>query len=243
MAGLPAAGNAYLKINDPRSALRAYDESLKLNPNNPALKDYTDKLRVALPPDLPEVTPVIPVSSAAGKSLRTSLYLFGGAGLPLSPSNFTDSRTIGYQGGFGFGLSLSPSFSVVFEAQGSHFPLNAANYPSLTLTGGEVNDALLLVNGKYGFLPQGQPFVPYGIFGLGLSLFTSNLLMAVDKNTQASGTTPAVSEAGFGYRLGLGFEVKTGEGMGLFMDASGLGTTGLYNMIYAQLRGGVKLDL
>jgi opacity protein-like surface antigen len=240
-------GNAYMKMNQANSALAAYDQSLRINPDNAVLKAYVDKLRASLPPEpvesLPGLSPSVASAAPKTSGPKAYLYLFGGASLPLYPNDFSNSRSIGYSGGFGCGLQAGPSFSFVFEALENYFALDGSKFPGLTITGGEVSNAMVLLNGKLGFGPGDAAFMPYGILGAGLSLFTSNLITAVNPSTQQTAVTPAVSETGFAYRLGLGCEVKVGNGTGLFLDVSGFGTTGAYSMAYSQARTGVKLDL
>jgi tetratricopeptide (TPR) repeat protein len=243
-------GNAYTQLKDPRSALGAYEQSLGINPSNQALKEYTDKLRASLqpvpmeanasPPSPPAPAPT-PLPAAPGK--KSSLYFFGGSGLPLSPDNFSNSRSPGYSGGFGYEIQMDPSFALQFEAQDSTFAVNQANFPGLSITGGEVSSALLLVNGKVGFVPSDQAYVPYALVGLGLSFFNSNALTAVETATQQTATTPAASEMGFACRLGLGFEFKVGSGALLFIDADGVGTTGAYGLMTGSARSGLKLEI
>jgi hypothetical protein len=242
-------GYDYSEEGNSRQALAAYDESLAINPNNPTVQGLADKLRSTANGNA--VPPPPAVETVADSVLKNSFYFDLGGVTPISPNGFQNSWTTGGSAGFGFGFELSRLVSIVLDASYSTFPIKATQtgFPGITYSGGGIHLATLLGNIKFKFIAEDNPVIPYIIFGLGPSQFTSDALTATNGINTATSNATAMSETDFALRFGLGIDIKLSKGTYLSIETNGMDgftsdkVSSQGYMTYNMGRLGMKLDL
>jgi hypothetical protein len=152
-----------------------------------------------------------PPNAPAPVEHRYSLYVFGG-GTTTDASDETEVNP-GYNFGLGLGVDLSQLFSLVFNVRYYSLPVNPDYYKNnggATVSGGGEEDLAFLINGKFKFLAQDNPVVPYASFGTGMHLFNLEGLTTTNPNYgyPFSLTSPADSGVGIALLAGVGMDVK-----------------------------------
>lgn len=232
----------YYRTNDIQKCIQNCDASLQINPNNSALQNFVDKLKVQdLPAPSVQNSPNNPSGdqtngntnespAMAQPVLQTSevynSFYFNFSGVaPDSPEGFSTDWGAGGSLGVAYGFGLNKMTSIVFSAQYSTFPLTLT-YPGLTLSGGGIHTLMFLVNGKFILIGQGNPVAFYLIAGLGPSEFISDALTGTNNSTgqTATETTTAFSETDFALRLGIGIDIRLNNGIALYLESNGVDT-------------------
>ncbi len=149
-------GYAYYRLNDTQKCLSNCESSLDINPNNPKLQAFVDKLKaVSMPapeieaaPDNPPAShgplPPLPmIGHAAHKQIFNSIYLNGGWSMPTNPAGFATNWTTGPSFGFGYGVGLNRMTSLVLSGQYCSFPQNIISPYEYESASGAVSPTLL----------------------------------------------------------------------------------------------------
>ena len=167
---------------------------------------------------------VAPQANAAQGDWNVSLN--GGTGIPMG--DFKDAAKLGFQGGVGFGYSVSEN--VVLGVDGSFISNGGSDLFNDALTA----EATLLegtpteVTGKFSMLQGGahmkymfpvaseSSMSPYLVVGLGLY----NMKAKTESSNAAYSGDLGEAETKFGARGGLGFRYKTSETMGVGLEGT-----------------------
>ncbi len=242
-------GYIYYKQGRMAEALAACDTSLKINPKNDPLVKFRDRLDSQIgATTVPDYVPPKPAPST-GTPLypekTKSLYFDFGGTNPYSPADFQTSYNPSFTVGAGIGFGISRIFSLIVSADFNSFALNETSVPlGYGVTGGALSDALVMVSGKFRFIPEDNPVVPYGVVGLGVAFYNAQPVTVTEEtypfNVESS--TGLVS-SDFAFRLALGIDIKMQSGSYLFIESNGVGTsTGAENIVYDILKIGFKYD-
>ena len=225
---------ASFKNGNVKQAIKAGETSLALYPHNPTLRDFVNRLKsnsMPAPPDTespaqdkdevqnPDVPPVIHDGKSDGRV--NSLYVKLGVSGPYDPSSFKDNWGDGPAFGLGFGFGTSRVFSFVLDMDYDSFPFSYT-YPGLTTSGGGIHLLNFRINGKFNFTNRDNPVVFYGIAGVGPAFLTTDAFSAIGPG--GSGSAPGFSETDFGFRFGLGIDIRMSKGLFMTVQSDGVGT-------------------
>ena len=197
---------------------------------------------------------------------KYDIYLSGGAGIPLSPKNFSDNWNLGYNIGGGWGMNLTPDLSVIlsvdynsFAANMSKlFPTDSVNKYALLitksnsnasslhydLTGYSINIFSVSLNAKYQLMTG--PVIPYLVIGGGISNMSySNIqINAYYFGEEQSVTTSSgkpVQNSAF-ISGGAGIEFQLSETVNLFLEGKYcMGFTSGGSTSYVPVKGGFSI--
>jgi hypothetical protein len=242
-------GYSYYRINEPQKSIQNCEASLKINPNNPTLQTFVDKLKAqnipapaiqsggANAPALPALPPqmtnqyqasVVPIPTLRpAETTVNSFYFNGGVAAPYMPEDFTSYWTYGQSFGLGYGIGVNRMTSIVLSAQYCHFFLDADafGFPSyITMSGGGISTFSFFINGKFILAGKGDPVEFYLIPGLGFSQFMSESLTATNTTTGQTITADEmeISEMGVAFRFGIGIDVRLSKGVYLTVESNGI---------------------
>jgi tetratricopeptide (TPR) repeat protein len=236
---------AYYEQHNLAQSLAACDKSLALKPDNGDLPGFRNKVQKDI--DAASATPLPPwqapsapgISSGYPDNCKT-LYASVGISSPYDPANFKSGFVPGYSAGGGVGLGLSKIFSLILDLQVNDFPLSSKDFPGENIEGGDITDIIATLNAKFRFIPDDNPVVPYGVVGLGLSLYdeapaTVTSLGFPPSSTAYSGS----SSASACFRLALGIDIKLQPGQYIFVESNGIAaSTGFEDITYNIVRVG-----
>jgi hypothetical protein len=159
---------------------------------------------------------------------ETSLYFNIGGSTSLEPT-ITQWGT-GYSGGVGIGLGLSRIFSLVFDANYFYFPLD----PAFKGPGKDMFHLIFLANGKFRFIPQDNPVIPYGTIGVGADYFDE----AETKVNEPPYFNNFTVAGGNGFALAIlgaiGMDIRLDSSKAIFLQ---YGITAIASKYYAGLSG------
>jgi hypothetical protein len=255
-------GYSYYRINDTQKSIQNCEASLKINPNNPALQTFVDKLKAQNIPapaiqsggvNAPAL-PALPLTNAKPEVAVNSFYFNGGVVGPYAPADFVTYWTYGPSLGLGYGIGLNRMTSLVFSAHYSHFSMDQDMFgfpPPFKVTGGSINTFTLLINGKFILVGQGDPVELYLMPGLGFSQFTSEPFTLTDTSTGESITADetALSESGVAFRFGIGIDIRLTKGVYLTLESDGISSSVPENVFTEQVMTssmfsfGMRLDM
>jgi opacity protein-like surface antigen len=154
---------------------------------------------------------------------------------------------MGFNVGMGYGFRLSKLFQLVIDANADIFPLDSSSVAAFGLTGGNQFVGTLLANLRYRFLAQDNPVVPYLIGGIGPALVSQITL-----DNYGNLVNPGAPTLNFGFRLGIGMDIRLSELTSLFIEAdyyliagpnSAPYPNGTWNIAYDSIRLGGKFNL
>jgi hypothetical protein len=181
---------------------------------------------------------------------ETSLYLDIGGSADAAAYEDTHLWNNGFNIGAGIGCNVSRIFSFIWDAHFNYFPYNPNYYQppnGVKFTGGDVFDTLLMVNGKFKFIPEDNPVVPYALIGSGVDFYYGV------PTVPYFWTTPGGSGAVFTVRLAIGTDFRLDPKTALFLQYNyvGMPLTGFGGLDYDAVSGiswvmanvGLKLTL
>ena len=243
-------GFAYYNQDAFDQALANWNKSLSLHPDNDHLNDCRAKLieylkTSATVSPVPTV-PAPPTTPSSYPETSKILYAFAGFATPFDPAAFKSDYEPSYSLGGGAGIGFSKTFSLLLDANFNLFHLNPSAFPGADLNGGSISDITLLINGKFRFISDDNPVVPYGIVGIGISFYNAQPLYETTGGFPPTTTqvTTGLANNEFAFRLALGIDIKLKPGEYVFVESNGLGTsTGSENITYNILKVGIDFNL
>ena len=180
---------------------------------------------------------------AAGTS-RPRIQVNGSLAVPTSREAFADDYSLGFGGGIGVVLPVSPSFNVSGTVDFTTFELDADSYIAsrgimpASLAGGEISVLYVAGNLKWNvLLPPESSVRPYILLGGGyFRLATDDIILPIS-------TTIIKTEHVVGWHGGWGIDLTLGSAISLFFDA--LYIVGLTQQAtgYVPVRVGLTFDL
>jgi len=219
-------GYDYYRLDNEQMALDAFDKSININPDNVPLEEFLNTIssvKQAKRDATQEIASVAPPLKGI-MDLHNFIYIDGGFGVPVSPTDFTSVRNVGYSFGVGLGGALSKTSWVVLDAHYSDFSINTSAFPLDTITGGDVASLLVLLNIKSNFANPDNPVSPYIIGGAGISeLWNSQATITSNVLNAALVVLPA-AQTDFAFRFGLGVDIILDNGNRLFFETNVIGT-------------------
>ncbi|MEE9271123.1 MAG: hypothetical protein V3V49_12780 [Candidatus Krumholzibacteria bacterium] len=176
---------------------------------------------------------------------RPRIQVNGSLAIPIRREAFADDYSLGFGGGIGFVLPVSPSFNVSGTVDFTTFELDADSYissrqipPPASIAGGEISVLYVAGNLKWNVLsPQESSVRPYILLGGGY------FRLATDDIVIPTSTTIIKTEHVVGWHGGWGIDLALGSAISLFFDA--LYIVGLTQKAtgYVPVRVGLTFDL
>ncbi|MFQ5510513.1 MAG: outer membrane beta-barrel protein [Candidatus Krumholzibacteriia bacterium] len=189
---------------------------------------------------------VVIAAGGARAGSRPRIQVNGSLAIPLNPDGFTDGYILGFGGGIGAEIALSPSAKISGTVDFTTFDLDAGGYlasqklaaPS-SIVGGEVSVLYASGNLKWNvLLPSENILRPYVLLGAGY------FRMATDDIVSPGSRIHRDTEHVFGAHGGAGIDIALGSAIGLFFDALYVfGITDNESTGYLPVRVGLSFDL
>ena len=164
---------------------------------------------------------------------------------PDAPAKDSLYVNVGYNTNATYGYYASSQNTMGFNV--GIFPLDSSSVAAFGLTGGNQFVGTLLANLRYRFLAQDNPVVPYLIGGIGPALVSQITL-----DNYGNLVNPGAPTLNFGFRLGIGMDIRLSELTSLFIEAdyyliagpnSAPYPNGTWNIAYDSIRLGGKFNL
>lgn len=230
--------------NNFQESVRACDMSLRIHPDNPALRQFADKMRPLVPNPADQTASR---STAENFVPKNSLYLDIGLSSPEGSDGSPSQWNSGPNWGVGYGFGMSRFFSVILDADYSIFSVNSNYYNAnvgYPTSAGALHITTVLANAKIKFLVEDNPVVPYIILGLGVQNISQD---PYSYNISGSRTInePATSSSGLALRCSLGADIKLSKGTYLYTEGKGVATSNdnYSSSVFGTLQVGMKLDM
>ncbi len=186
----------------------------------------------------------------AQTTTKPVIYVGGGVGLTLSPTEFKNYWKMGFGGGGGVGLQINGKFEVIGKVFLYSFPLNKnklltdqGNPTGVTISGGAFQVIEFGLDGKYLFpVAAGSKFGPFLVVGVGMG--NAKFKEATVSGGTASIPIPSASETKVAFNVGAGFDYMFSPKAGLWVEGryASISTTGSATG-YLPIRAGLKFVL
>ena len=187
-------------------------------------------------------------SQGGGRDKKAELYIGGGLSFPMSPEEFSDYWSMGFNAGGGVGYRFGPNFSGNAYFSYNSFSLDEDEFlggtsSEVDISGGTVSIILVTANLKALLIADPRQVTPYLLAGLGLfSLSVSDVTISY-MGYEYSGDT-SDSESAFGIVFGGGVDIPVSPTIKVFLEVGyAIGFTEEESTGYLPVKGGLIILL
>jgi len=187
---------------------------------------------------------------------KAEIFINGGISLPLTPTEFKDYWSLGYNFGGGANYIITPNIgvgasvgysSMAFNEEGFLTDFGFGGIPGveITVNGADVSILMATANFKYSFVPRGA-VSPYVLVGVGLfNISAEDITVTVDYLGETyTETEPGPSESAFGLQGGVGVDIPVSPTVSIFLEVDyGMGFTEGESTGYLPVKGGILFML